>query len=1244
MKKTIYLLSISLLCCLSVSAQNQFKEAWKSFLKNDTENAKKTFKELANKPETANEANLSLSLLAEMEEANSEAFQYFQKFFTTAKNPEPYLFALWRSPAVNDSYGKVTPATLALMNRIANNKSFDGSLNAMAYSVIGKHYQILKKLSDADKAHAQIGSIDNWQITSTFENISTSGFDKSYPVLDQPQATAQFMGKKNISFGWRKVPYLKRDKWFDFTYYDSPYNAIIFAQSFVNAPSALNAQLRIGVSGSVKVWVNDKLVISEAEERNNDLDSYIASIKLNAGFNRVLVQIGESYAGRSNFLVRITDEKGYPVQGITSSNEYQAYQKEQSYEAKNIKPAAYTYFENLAKADTSNYLNQLLLAKLYLRDDIIFETRNILENLKAKFPESTYLNTLLITLHSKEDNRTGVETLQENIKTADPNSVYALKLRYAEYVNQEDYQKADEIVSQLEERLGENEEVVADKIQLAGKRNNQQQVVDLVERAYKTWPENSSFVYVKYIIEKDVKKNAQALNILKKFVAGTDNYEYAKFLANAYFNKGDIKAGTDIYLEEIKNEPVGIGIYDDLAENYYARQKYDKAEEFLLKAIEIAPYQSTYYKTLGLVLEAKKEDAKAEEAYKKCLALDPNNYDAIQQLRRLKKSKDVFDYFEQPDVATLIKNAPGLTEYPDDHSVILTEEVQAVVHENGGSEEKYFVVTKILTQKGLENLKEYAISYNADQSLSVEVAETIKPNGTKTPAEQSGNNLVFTNLEVGDVINIRYKLRNYNVGSLASHFWSTFYFTHGSPYVNSKYSLLINKNKKFNYKFSENTIEAKKTSVDEFDLYTWEAKNQVALVYEDKMPPLDDVANILYISTIPDWKFVANWYHNIATAKARSSYEIKTRINELFPAKTAISDLEKVRRIYDDITQNIAYSSVSFRQSGIVPQNPAKVLNTRIGDCKDVSTLFVAMCKEVGIDAELVLVKTRDYGQNTLLLPSIDFNHCIAKTSVKGKTYFIELTSGTLPFASFYNSDLSAPILEINTNTSNLTKLMPNNRVSNHVSYVNDIAIKDSDMMITETNFCTGSYASQIRQTYKDLSAKDQLKKMKEQISYQYPDNEAISLTFTNLDPKFAVSDTLKATSSYNLLKICKPVAGMSIFSLPWTTAIPASSLTVTDPRHFGIDLTQLFSGDINDEQINLTLPVGKKLIEPVKPLTIDNEYFTYKLTSAPSGNKIVINRELIFKKDFVAKEKVSEFNALYKQVTESDHQQLAIK
>ena len=1241
--KHYFILTLFLLLSLSINAQVTTTSAWENFLKNDRKTARLQFTELSQMPVTAQEANLALSLMSQFDQSAEKGFDYFKKFYDISDNPEPYVLAMWRSYALLGTDGNENKKHLDFYNGLLK-KKFDGTLYGLANSMIGEHYESKKNYVLADKYYAQIGSLDNWSITSEFENISTSGFDKTYDVLDKPLSDAQFTGKKGLKFGWRNVPYTKHNKWFDFTFYNNYNNAIIFAQNFVKVAADVNAQLRIGVSGSVKVWINDKLIISEADERNNDLDSYISTVKLNSGYNRVLIQIGESYAGRSNFLVRLTDESGKNLDGITTTTMPQPYTKEISFKPIRVKLPAITFFENEIAKQPNGFLNNILLAKLYLRYDNAFEARKILEKLQLKFPESTLLNNLYIELFNKENNRTGVETLQETIKTADPESPYALSLIYNDHIAQQDYNNAELIIKKLEEIYGESENVIAKKIQIAGKRNNQEDIIKLVERGYQLYPGSSSMVWLKYLCEKEFKKNSNAYTYLKKFVDEHDNYDVSKYLAKAYFDKGNVVEGLNVYQKEIDNDPIGVGIYMDLAAQYYDLQQYEKAEKLYLKCLEIAPNTSSYYESLGRIREMAKQKEAAILAYQKSLKLSPNNYDAIQALRKLEDKKDVFDYFEQPDVKGLIAKSPKATDYPDDHYVILDEEVQKVAYENGGSEEKHFYIAKILTQKGLETFKEYNIPYYNSQNLNVEVAEVIKANGSKVPAEQNSSQVVFTNLEVGDVINLRYKTQNYNEGSLATHFWDSFYFTHGSSYISTKFSFLIHRDKQFKYRFSQKEITPVKIQKDEFDLYIWKAENQKALVYEDKMPPMDDVTNIIYISSIPDWQFVANWYNNIATAKARSSYEIKTVISDLFKEKNNLNELDKVKLIYKYITQNISYSSVSFRQSGIIPQNPATVINTRIGDCKDVSTLFITMCKEAGINAELALVKTRDNGKNTMLLPTIDFNHCIARAMVGDKSYYVELTSGTLPFGTFYNSSINEQILEINDKTLDLSRLNPNQRSKNTIKYTTSIVLKGTDMQIKEVNYSTGSAASLTREMFDNLSNKDQIKKLKETLAVAFPENDVYKIEFTNLSPLTASSDTLRAYTEYALMKTCKPVAGMSIFSLPWSMSATANQLQVLQPRSFGIDLTQIFLAENCTEEITMQLPEGKKLVEALKPQNISNEFVDFSITSKLLGNKVVFNRKLILKKDYVPAEKAEAFKTAFIQVVDADQQQLAIK
>jgi len=1242
--KAVFVTGLSIVTTLTF-AQSTLPNAWDAFYQNKRTDARTLFTDAAKQPTTAEEAYLGLSLLAQVDRSGAEAFDYFRKFYAVSKNPQPYIYALWTTSSINYTYNK-KGEELAVFKDIINHKDYDGMLAAMTYSILGKGYEDSKKFDLADKEYKNIGSLNAWQIAGEYENISTSGFDKTYETLQHPEAGAMFTNKNGVKNAWFEIPYVRHDQWIDFTYYSNAYNSINFAQTFVKSDNDLEAQLRIGVSGSVKVWVNDQQIISEAEERNNDLDTYIQTIKLNKGYNRILVQIGESYAERSNFLVRITNTQGQPLTALTSTATAQPYTKETAFVSKNIEPFPVTYFEQQIKAQPENLLPQLLLAECYLRNDKTFEARRIVENMRKKYPNSTFLNSLLLRIFNKDDNRTGAETLKETMKMADPESTVSLIMKYNELIEQKEYDKATDVINRLETLQPDQQEFIyQSRINLASYNKKQDEVVKLAEEAYKKFPDNKDFMGLESAIESGLRKNAsKAIGILKNYADTHDNYAVSKKLAEAYFTAGNASDGFKVYQEEAKLDPIGVGIYADLGYQYYKQQQYDKAAASYLSAVKIRPTSATYYTSLGKIYEVSNQNDKAIQYYKRGLEFAPNDYATIKSLRKLQNKKDVFTYFEEPDINALIRTAPKASDYPEDNAIILDEEVQKVVYQNGGSEERQYLIAKILTQKGIDSYKEYSIGYDGWQNLLIETAEVIKANGNKVPAERNENNLVFTNLEVGDVVSIRYKIENYFKGKLANHFWDSFYFTHGKPYVTSKYSLLIDKDKKFNYKFTSKEIPSQKKDADEFDLYVWQNNKQASLSYEDKMPPLADVANILYVTSIPDWNFISDWYNDMASAKARTNYEVKEVINELLPAKLNLTPMQKVERIYNYITTNISYSSVSFRQSGLIPQNPANVLNTRIGDCKDVSTLFVSMCKEAGIKAQLVLVKTRDNGLNTMPLPNIDFNHCIAKVNLNAKDYYIELTSQYLPFRSDYNSAINSTILDIGSaDASGVKYLNPTNRKENNVSRKVEISFRDKDMIIKENGYKTAALAGDMREVYKELSQKDRIKKVKTAISTAYPDNEITRLDFDNLNATVN-KDTVYSHFDYELRNITKSIAGMSIFSLPWSDKMAAADLQVISPRYSGIDLNQMFSLDSETEAISITLPAGKKLVEDFAPVILKNDVLDYSIIPKVVGTKLILTRSLKLKKDFVSVEKVPEFNEFFKKMVEADNREIAMK
>lgn len=1233
----------AVLLCFTTFAQEN-AEAWKKFFDNDRDGAYKLFNEAVSQKQSA-DAYLGLTLLANTSKERSEVISNFMKFYDKSERPEPYIQALWSQLFIAGQKETKSDAEIAFLKRIASSTSVDGALVANANLAIAK-YLIQKKLGGYVEYADKVKSISKWSVVGEFENISTSGFDKNYAPVSQVDNSKPFINKFGARVGWFDIPAVRNDRWVDFTYYFSnSHNSIVYAQAFVTSDKDQEVQLRIGVSGSVKAWVNDALAISEQEERNNGTDSYIAIVKLNKGVNRLLIQLGESYCNNLNFMVRLTDQKGMPIDGLVVSTEPQSYKKETSYVAKAVTPEAVTYFKDKIKAEPNNVLYHVMLASIYLNADMDYEAQHALADAQKLAPNSSYILLQQVELCMRTDNRTMLTTYQEKIKDVDPDHPYSLALKYSDAFQREDYKEAASYNQKLESIFGtSNREVIRKKINLAAKNKSYTELVELAEKAYNKYPDDAEFVEYKYLIEKNVRANEkEAVAAYITYLKNNDSYSILSKLAKSYEEKSDPNSALKLYEEDAKVDPVGVDLYDKQGKIYFKLQNYEKAKELFLKELTITPQSSSTWYDMGLTYALIGDKKKAAEAYNKAVEYNPANFEAIRELRKLENKKEVFSYFSSPDPYELIKSAPSATDYPDDVSIILNSEVRKVVYPSGVTEEKTLLVAKVLTTEGVEYWKNINVGGYDEQRTTIEKAEVVKANGAKVQAETNGAEIVFTNLEVGDAVNIVYKVENHNTGRLINHFWDKFYLQRFLPAKRLKYSLLVADGIDFSYVVNNGKIEPKKQKVDEFNLYEWEVADRPALKEEEKMPTLSDVAPTLFISSIPSWDFVSKWYYDIASYKAKADFEVKEVVRELFAGKQNLSELDKVKSIYRYILKNITYSSVAFRQSGLIPQRPSTVLNTRIGDCKDVSTLFVALCKEAGIKANLVLVNSRDNGLHDMVLPSIDFNHCIAKATINGKDHYLELTSNYLPFDANYPNQINSQILDITDQAavSNLKYLQPEFYVPTSSSLQTKIDVVDGSFKIKESTVFKGSMAAVIMSSFYEKSNAEQQKMIYEAISKEYPNVQVASVEFKGLEQG---ADSVSSKVEYVVSDVMNDVAGMKIFSLPWSNKAKAQDYVFNENRTNPIDNASEFYLDSNSESIVVALPKDKVFVEIPANISYTCSVADYSLTFKLVGGKLNATRSYKLKKQLVPLEDMNTFKDFYRNVIAADAKQLAIK
>ncbi len=149
------------------------------------------------------------------------------------------------------------------------------------------------------------------------------------------------------------------------------------------------------------------------------------------------------------------------------------------------------------------------------------------------------------------------------------------------------------------------------------------------------------------------------------------------------------------------------------------------------------------------------------------------------------------------------------------------------------------------------------------------------------------------------------------------------------------------------------------------------------------------------ISTFADWAQLGQWYEQLQNPRAAVTPPIRAEADEL--AKNQPNTAAKVRAIYDYVSKNIRYVSLSFGLGRYQPHAAVDVLSNQYGDCKDKATLFQALLAAEGVPSYPVLINSQAKIDPDVPSPA-QFDHVINVVTFDGKPHWADTTSGVAPF------------------------------------------------------------------------------------------------------------------------------------------------------------------------------------------------------------------------------------------------------
>lgn len=1253
MKQIVLAASCLLILCKTL-AQQTYQQLWSALAHNQIKKASDLLKITNDGKTVSPDSYLTNLYLQTYNGKDADISDFENAFYDKVENPYPYIYALWFNNAVLGAYGKKKyTRQVKLIDRILNDANAPGTLVAAAHYQKGMHFLYSNEMDKANQEFSQIGNIRNWQFTGPFENISGSGIDKDFGPLRNAGADAVFKSSTNAQVKWFTPVEQDNDGWTPVCFQFNKKNATVFAQTFVHAANEQEVLFNVGVTGAIKVWLNDVLLIAETKEHATELDTYTKKCTLKKGTNRILVQLCYTDQAYPNFNVRLTDERFRAIPGISGSGIYKPYNKssDQANELALLPHFAEHFFQERIAKQPGNLLNYLLLTDVYMRNKKTQEARTVIEKALEQAPDNNLLHMKLVEVLTKENNQSKISEEIEKIKKNDPESVFALDHTIKNNMDNEKYDDVQELVDKREKLYGEDENTTGYKLLILAHEKKYDELIKAGEDAYKKYPGRSDMLEMMYAIKKNVYKDNQgAMEVYVSYLKDNFNYQVMKKYASLLAEQGQDEKSEQVQLQLMQYFPYDPGILSDLAAYYYSGKKYDKAEGYINKALLLSPYNEDYWEKLGDIKSENKQKNEAVYAYERSLQYDPDQYDVINKIRKLKGKQESYKLLQDADIDQVIKNdRPEEARNSDYGYYFMHDEKNVILHPGGATEEYYLLMIKITNEKGIEKYKESSIGYSSSQTLLIEKAEVIKSSGAKVEGERNGNDVVFSNLEVGDVIVFKYRLQNYVYGRFAKEYWDRYYFGGQIYSAYTKYNLLVPVGQELKYEFTNTNIQPSISRVEDFTQYTWEMSKPEPLKDEPLMPNICDVGTILHISTVPSWHDIAAWYADIVNNKSAEDFEVVALFNQLFPGKLkdSLSQFKRARLIYNYIEKNIRYSSVSFRQSAYVPQRASVTLTTRLGDCKDLSNLFVTLCRMAGIDCNMVLVSTRDNGEKELVLPSMDFNHCIVKAVLDNKEYFIELTDNYLPFASLPNSLTGAAILEIPSNkektTAVLKKMEAGNRTKDVIKRVVYIKPTDDDLVMETTCVKYGHFAGDDRDRYGALNYEKQLNSIEKKIAGAYRNNIKVErITFDNLA---GTDDSLSYHYQFRVKDEIVDIGSLKAFRITYPDVVATLDNFSADTRTFPVNYNSYEDADRYETVVNITVDEGRKFVELPTDQSFGFKNFSYSISyrlAAP--NKLVVTRQFISERKTIPAEDYPAFKAFFQKIVKAEQKFLAFK
>ena len=1275
------------LCLIAAAplAMADGEDVWTSFIEHgDIDQAIESFTAvIADNPKDSL-AHAGLAFLSSSRSSGDKASldHWLEAFQSSIDQPASYLFLfeILKVLQSKEDYQK----SLACFDKVLQRDDLSGRFTSLLKSNRALMLKRLGRWEESAQAYADSGYITGFWYCGPFDNAEEGGHERVFGPEKNLDLTATYEGRRQ-TIGWRPIPVEPFNGYINLHSIVDPSNeSTTYLTTVVQSSAAQNCRIYIGHGGALKTWLNGNLLVNADRYHSPVPDQVYLETKLNEGANTLLLKVSSGEKDKYGVFLRIMTDNDdsmsvsspSSVQNIPDIKGHTPVSEKEAPKVINFDPVPLQQLRAMAESPDASPHQKLfftqLLQRWHIADENDTSANSLLSSMTAKYSGNPFLWRML-GYSEKMGNRKRLDFNKAlDIDSSDQAAFIGLLKNYrsSPYAV-----KGLELIRDWKKERELPESALLEQAHILNGKGLREAAIDLLKDSQEDFgAKESMFLFsLKSSRMNDADKQSALQSILDDFP-----YEYGavRQLRTIALRNNDEKALQDLLQRELWLNPFSTEGFVQAALRQQAKDDFEGALLNLKKALEISPDMFEAHRFSAVLYHQMGDDVNALNELRLALITRPSDPWCLDYMEFLQPNEETYASPFLVDWKTI--QQPEDQDLSKANYLVLLHQRIVRVHSNGNSSETVREAIKILTETGVRYQQVRGIYYEGDsEEVRVISARVWKPDGTfydaPAPRHQSTSNagdaanrlygdynvavLQFQGLEKGSVVELEYEKKDRGENIYADYFGDLFYIGDGfmEPAIRMDYVLITPKSREFYYKYTAPNYpasvaapsleEASKPKVTENDserIWQWSFNSLPTIPREPMMPAVTEIIPYLKISTFQTWEDMTQWYWNLSRDQLIPGAVIRNTLVDILtdyrakyniPAGQELSDWDKVRAVNAFVNTDVRYLGLEFGIHGYKPHKVDDICNAQYGDCKDKASLAVAMLKEIGVEANLVLIRTTSKGEIDYELPSLGiFNHCIYYLpDIDGKEYWIDGTATFFDASELPSGDAGANTLIVKPGGAYEFKRIPHSNIEeNGAIFTTSVSLDDAG---TAQGFRIGEfrglYNPVIRRTYENpVKAKEIVDRI---LVGTYPGSQSSNIELSDLKD-YATSERLAyqmTIPQYSVKQNDRWVLPATIFKEKMSQRFASLSKREYDLiLNYPWTRTNIFTIKLPDGQSNVELPENH---------IIENSFGKYERVTEIDGAEITIKEDVVFKPVRVSKENYPEFREFCRMV---DHYQ----